>query len=86
MSANGGMQGSKRKDQLIKNDIPGDIYVPFSGIKAFETLMQIIVAKENASSGTELEFVTIVWAQIWPIGTSEHAKLCIIWSGAKKSL
>jgi hypothetical protein len=48
--------------------------------------VHITDAEKHTPSGSKLEFMSIVWAQVRPAGTAEHTKICIIWSDAKECL
>lgn len=62
----------ERGDFFIKkNDTMIDKY-PSSGRKeALVTIVQVIVIKKDTSLRSELTFVRVVWAQIWPASTTK---------------
>jgi hypothetical protein len=77
-----GMKGCKRTDIFIEYDIPRDIYTTRRNIKALKTLVHIAIAKKNTAGWAKLQFMSIIWPQIWPTSATEDAKAGVVWSGS----
>jgi len=73
------MQLRERKNRFIKNDISRDVNTPGRNIKTLVTLLKVAIAKKGTPFRTELKFVGIMRAKIWPTGTTKNVKPVIIW-------
>jgi hypothetical protein len=55
-------------------------------METFKILLHITVAKEYIANRLELQFVSIIWSKIWPIGIPKHLEAGIIRCGTKKCM
>jgi hypothetical protein len=56
------IKGSKLKNGFIKDNITGYIDVTRGDVKAFKTFVHIVIPNKHTTSGSELEFMEIIWS------------------------
>jgi hypothetical protein len=74
----GHRERGKRKDMLIKDDIPGYVNTVSGNMKAFVPFVKGTIAKEDTLFRPKFQLAFVVRAQMRPAGTPKHFEECIV--------
>ena len=68
----------KRKDLLIKHNIPRYVDTICGNMKTFVTFMKRAITKKNTLLGTKLKLAFVIRTEMWPTSTPKNLKEGII--------
>jgi hypothetical protein len=80
------MEGSKRKNRFIKDNIARNINTTSGDIKAFVPFVKTTIPKKSTLLRTELQLMFIVRTKVGPTSTTKNPKKGIVNSMFKKAL